>query len=50
MYEPDPLKITSMEEMDSCEKNLVDTLATVMQRKVHIKPLVIFFDAVFTFL
>ncbi|GMN45277.1 hypothetical protein TIFTF001_014451 [Ficus carica] len=36
MYEPDPLKITSMEEMDSYEKNLVDTLATVMQRKEYL--------------
>ncbi|EXC06692.1 MADS-box transcription factor 13 [Morus notabilis] len=36
MYEPDPLKITSMEEMDSCEKNLVDTLTTVMQRKEYL--------------
>lgn len=35
MYEPDPLKIT-MEEMDSYEKNLVDTLATVMQRKEYL--------------
>ncbi|PON62293.1 MADS-box transcription factor [Parasponia andersonii] len=33
MYEPDPLKITSMEKLDSCEKNLVDTLTRVMQRK-----------------
>ncbi|POO04055.1 MADS-box transcription factor [Trema orientale] len=36
MYEPDPLKITSMEELDSCEKNLVDTLARVMQRKEYL--------------
>lgn len=36
MYEPDPLKITSMEEMDSCEKNLIDTLSSVIQRKEYL--------------
>ena len=42
MFEPELLKITSMEELDSCEKNLVDTLASVMQRKV-LSHLIFFF-------
>ncbi|XP_031267415.1 agamous-like MADS-box protein AGL104, partial [Pistacia vera] len=32
-YEPDPLRITSMKDMESCEKKLVDTLTRVVQRK-----------------
>ncbi|OIW14524.1 hypothetical protein TanjilG_04957 [Lupinus angustifolius] len=34
IYEPDPSKMTSMEDLESTEKNLVDTLTRVMQRKV----------------
>ncbi|KAL9396241.1 hypothetical protein Peur_010494 [Populus x canadensis] len=33
IYEPDPIKFTSMGELESCEKRLVDTLSHVMQRK-----------------
>ncbi|XP_019438551.1 PREDICTED: agamous-like MADS-box protein AGL104 isoform X1 [Lupinus angustifolius] len=33
IYEPDPSKMTSMEDLESTEKNLVDTLTRVMQRK-----------------
>ncbi|KAB1205451.1 Agamous-like MADS-box protein AGL15 [Morella rubra] len=36
LYEPDPLKITSIGELESCEKNLVDTMARVMQRKEYL--------------
>ncbi|XP_020536926.1 agamous-like MADS-box protein AGL104 isoform X2 [Jatropha curcas] len=36
IYEPDPLKITSMGELESCEKHLVDTLTSVMQRKEYL--------------
>ncbi|XP_062159159.1 agamous-like MADS-box protein AGL104 [Alnus glutinosa] len=36
VYEPDPLKITSNREIESCEKNLVDTMARVMQRKEYL--------------
>ncbi|XP_057993971.1 agamous-like MADS-box protein AGL104 [Hevea brasiliensis] len=36
IYEPDPLKISSMGELESCEKNLVDTLTSVMQRKEYL--------------
>ncbi|XP_050212842.1 agamous-like MADS-box protein AGL104 [Mercurialis annua] len=32
-YEPDPMKLPSMRELESSEKNLVDTLTRVMQRK-----------------
>ncbi|KAK3230814.1 hypothetical protein Dsin_002695 [Dipteronia sinensis] len=35
-YEPDPLRITSMKELESCEKNLVDTLTRVVQRKEYL--------------
>lgn len=34
VYEPNPVKITSMEDVESSEKHLVDTLIRVMQRKV----------------
>lgn len=34
IYEPDPLRITSIKDIESCEKNLVDTLTRVSQRKV----------------
>ncbi|KAH9690864.1 Agamous-like MADS-box protein AGL104 [Citrus sinensis] len=33
IYEPDPLRITSIKDIESCEKNLVDTLTQVSQRK-----------------
>ncbi|XP_038883364.1 agamous-like MADS-box protein AGL104 [Benincasa hispida] len=33
LYEPDPLSFTSNGEIDSCEKNLLDTLARITQRK-----------------
>ncbi|XP_065847516.1 agamous-like MADS-box protein AGL104 [Euphorbia lathyris] len=36
IYEPDPLKSTSMGELESCEKNLVDTLTRVIQRKDYL--------------
>ncbi|XP_020984465.2 agamous-like MADS-box protein AGL104 [Arachis duranensis] len=35
-YEPDPLKMTSMEELESGEKNLMETLTRVMQRKEYL--------------
>ncbi|KAF1865278.1 hypothetical protein Lal_00004652 [Lupinus albus] len=36
IYEPDPSKMTSMEDLESTEKNLVDTLTRVMQRKEYL--------------
>ncbi|WCJ44528.1 Agamous-like MADS-box protein AGL104 [Euphorbia peplus] len=36
IYEPDPLKSASMGELESCEKNLVDTLTRVIQRKEYL--------------
>ncbi|XP_058744574.1 agamous-like MADS-box protein AGL104 [Vicia villosa] len=33
IYEPDPLKMTSMAELETSEKNVVEILARVMQRK-----------------
>ncbi|XP_010521206.1 PREDICTED: agamous-like MADS-box protein AGL104 isoform X2 [Tarenaya hassleriana] len=35
-YEPDPLRFTSMEEFDTCEKNLLDTLTRVVQRREYL--------------
>ncbi|XP_044474987.1 agamous-like MADS-box protein AGL104 [Mangifera indica] len=35
-YEPDPLRLTSMKDIESCEKNLVDTLTRVVQRKDYL--------------
>ncbi|XP_044511517.1 uncharacterized protein LOC123229664 [Mangifera indica] len=35
-YEPDPLRLTSMKDIESCEKNLVDTLTHVVQRKDYL--------------
>ncbi|RHN62133.1 hypothetical protein MtrunA17_Chr4g0044081 [Medicago truncatula] len=32
-YEPDPLKMTSIAELETGEKNVVETLARVMERK-----------------
>lgn len=40
-YEPDPLRLTSMAELESCEKHLVETLSNVVQRKVWIFPFTI---------
>ncbi|XWS15048.1 hypothetical protein CRYUN_Cryun35bG0060900 [Craigia yunnanensis] len=34
-YEPDPLRLTSMGELESCEKQLVETLSNVVQRKEY---------------
>ncbi|XP_038704760.1 agamous-like MADS-box protein AGL104 [Tripterygium wilfordii] len=36
IYEPDPLKCTSTGELESCEKNLLDTLTRVMHRKEYL--------------
>ncbi|KAF3445763.1 hypothetical protein FNV43_RR10940 [Rhamnella rubrinervis] len=36
IYEPDPLSMTSVEKLESCEKNLLDTLSAVMQRKEYL--------------
>uniref|UniRef100_A0A6N2MYX3 MADS-box domain-containing protein n=1 Tax=Salix viminalis TaxID=40686 RepID=A0A6N2MYX3_SALVM len=36
IYEPDPIKFTSMGELESCEKRLADTLSRVMQRKEYL--------------
>ncbi|GLU13157.1 hypothetical protein SLE2022_298030 [Rubroshorea leprosula] len=33
VYEPEPLTLSSMEEIESCEKNLKEVLARIMQRK-----------------
>ncbi|KAL0547173.1 hypothetical protein IC582_017101 [Cucumis melo] len=33
MFEPDPLSFTSKDEINSCEKNLLDTLSRITQRK-----------------
>ncbi|CAN8234064.1 unnamed protein product [Cochlearia groenlandica] len=35
-YEPDPTRFTTMEEYDTCEKQLMDTLTRVNQRRDHI--------------
>lgn len=35
-YEPDPLRLTSMAELESCEKHLVETLSNVVQRKEYL--------------
>ncbi|KAE8716354.1 MADS-box transcription factor 18 [Hibiscus syriacus] len=35
-YEPDPFRFTSMAELESCEKHLVETLGNVVQRKEYI--------------
>ncbi|GAV59294.1 SRF-TF domain-containing protein/K-box domain-containing protein, partial [Cephalotus follicularis] len=35
-FEPDPLRITSMVELESCEKQLLDTLTRVVQRKDYL--------------
>ncbi|KAL0656735.1 hypothetical protein Bca4012_077319 [Brassica carinata] len=35
-YEPDPVRFTSMEDYDVCEKQLVDTLTHVVQRRENL--------------
>ncbi|ESQ27323.1 hypothetical protein EUTSA_v10019686mg [Eutrema salsugineum] len=35
-YEPDPIRFTTMEEYETCEKQLMDTLTRVTQRREHI--------------
>ena len=35
IYEPDVLKMTSIGELESCERQLVGTLTRVQQRKDH---------------
>ncbi|KAL0699844.1 hypothetical protein Bca4012_055966 [Brassica carinata] len=35
-YEPDPIRFTSMEDYDVCEKQLLDTLTHVVQRREHL--------------
>ncbi|VVA95683.1 unnamed protein product [Arabis nemorensis] len=34
-YEPDPIRFTSIEEFETCEKQLIDTLSRVTQRRVN---------------
>ncbi|KAG6707276.1 hypothetical protein I3842_06G022700 [Carya illinoinensis] len=36
LYEPDPLKITSIGELESSEKNLLDIMTRIMQRKEYL--------------
>uniref|UniRef100_A0A803KSM8 MADS-box domain-containing protein n=1 Tax=Chenopodium quinoa TaxID=63459 RepID=A0A803KSM8_CHEQI len=36
IYEPDPMAFTSMGELESCEKNLIDALSRVSQRKKYL--------------
>ncbi|KAJ0237434.1 hypothetical protein HA466_0248330 [Hirschfeldia incana] len=35
-YEPDPVRFTSMEDYDVCEKQLLETLTHVVQRREHL--------------
>ncbi|EOA36414.1 hypothetical protein CARUB_v10010907mg [Capsella rubella] len=35
-YEPDPVRFTSMEDYEVCEKQLLDTLSHVLQRRDHL--------------
>ncbi|XP_010498675.1 PREDICTED: agamous-like MADS-box protein AGL104 [Camelina sativa] len=35
-YEPDPVRFTSMEDYEVCEKQLLDTLTHVLQRRDHL--------------
>ncbi|EOA34089.1 hypothetical protein CARUB_v10021590mg [Capsella rubella] len=35
-YEPDPIRFTTMEDYETCEKQLTDTLTRVGQRREHI--------------
>uniref|UniRef100_A0A803KXK2 MADS-box domain-containing protein n=1 Tax=Chenopodium quinoa TaxID=63459 RepID=A0A803KXK2_CHEQI len=36
IYEPDPMAFTSIGELESCEKNLIDALSHVSQRKKYL--------------
>ncbi|KAL5556401.1 hypothetical protein UlMin_038637 [Ulmus minor] len=36
IFEPNPLQITSIEELESCEKNLLETLSRITERKKNI--------------
>ncbi|WCJ31833.1 Agamous-like MADS-box protein AGL104 [Euphorbia peplus] len=36
LFEPDPLKFTSMGELESCEKNLLDIMARIEDRKKYL--------------
>nr|AXR70636.1 MADS-box 14 [Momordica dioica] len=36
LFEPDPIRFTSMEEIETCEKNLMDTLTRINQRRKDI--------------
>lgn len=36
LFEPDPFLIQSMDDLDACEKNLLDTLARVTEKKVEL--------------
>lgn len=36
IYEPDPMGFTSMGELESCEKNLMDALSHITQRKKYL--------------
>ncbi|KAL9862534.1 putative transcription factor MADS-type1 family [Arabidopsis thaliana] len=35
-FEPDPMRLTSMEEIEACEANLINTLTRVVQRREHL--------------
>ncbi|KAF8103557.1 hypothetical protein N665_0188s0488 [Sinapis alba] len=35
-FEPDPVRFTSMEEMEACETHLLSTLTRVVQRREHL--------------
>ncbi|CAN6936285.1 unnamed protein product [Brassica oleracea] len=35
-FEPDPVRFTSMEEMEACENHLLSTLTLVVQRREHL--------------
>ncbi|KAF3518773.1 hypothetical protein DY000_02064195 [Brassica cretica] len=35
-FEPDPVRFTSMEEMEACENHLLSTLTRMVQRREHL--------------
>ncbi|XP_020865771.1 agamous-like MADS-box protein AGL66 [Arabidopsis lyrata subsp. lyrata] len=35
-FEPDPMRFTSMEEIEACETHLINTLTSVVQRREHL--------------
>ncbi|KAK8971127.1 Agamous-like MADS-box protein AGL11 [Platanthera guangdongensis] len=39
MFEPDPLTISTLEELESCENSLIEHLARVSARKMYLPPL-----------